>query len=296
MSGGGGAAEQQSQTQMPEYMRDASKAAVQFSERIAQRGYRGYGGQTVAGLTPDQLAAFEMLRQMPGAQGQIQGAANKVANLPQTAAAFFDPYAAAVEAAAVGNVNREGQLALNNLRAQSRNVGAFGGSRQGVLEGTQMAETARRAGELSNEIRSQAYNTSMQQALNAAQLESQLAAAAQQAGIGQAEVLGRSGAAQQTQAQTQLNDQYRRWLEEWNYPLEQLKIRLSGVSGVPFGQTSTSGLLGGGKTGGWGSAAAGAAGGAATGAAIGSVFPGYGTAIGAGVGALAGGLGGYYGM
>jgi hypothetical protein len=292
MSGGGGGDDQKTEIKLPGWLEDAAERASDWSEYAAGRPYQQYGGQTVAGLTPDQLAAYEQIRGMTGAQGQIQGAANKVADLPTTAQGYLDPYLAQVEQAAVGNVQRQGALALNNISAQARNVGAFGGSRQAVQEGVTAAETARQAGELSNQIRSQGWNTAMAQALQGSMSEAQLAQAAQQAGIAQAGVLERAGAAQQVQQQGELTDAYRRWLEEWQYPTQQLQLRLAGVSGVPYGTSQYTGLGGGPTTAG---VLGGAAGGAMTGAYIGSAWPGYGTAIGAVAGGLLGGAGAYYG-
>ena len=286
MSGGGDGGEK-TELELPNWLEDESARIVRLSRKIGQRPYEAYEGQTVAGLSPDQLRAYEQLRAMTGAAGRIQGAADKVANLPATAQAFLDPYLANVEAAAVGNVERQGQLALNNLRGQARNVGAFGGSRQAVQEAVTQGEIARQAGELSNQIRSAGWNTATTQALNAATSEAQLAQAAQQAGIVQAGALERAGAAQQAQEQALLSDAYRRWLEEWNYPLQRLQVRLAGVSGVPSGTTQYTGLGGGGPTpaGVLGSAA----GGAMSGAYMGSqVYPGWGTAIGAVAGGLLG--------
>jgi hypothetical protein len=296
MSGGGGGDDesQVSEVRLPDWLKEESDDIVDQARRIAARPYQSYQGQTVAPLNADTLRAYEQLRAMPGARGQMQAAADKVANLPATAQGYLDPYLAQVEQAAVGNVQRQGQLALNNLRGQARNVGAFGGSRQAVAEGVTQAETARQAGELSNQIRSQGWNTALAQALQGATSEAQLAQAAQQAGITQAGALERAGAAQQAQQQAELGDLYRRWLEERNYPLQQLQTRLAGVSGVPYGTSQYTGLPGAG-----GPTAAGvlggAAGGAMTGAAIGSYWPGYGTAIGAVAGGLLGAGSAYYG-
>jgi hypothetical protein len=106
---------------------------------------------------------------------------------------------------------------------------------------------------------------------------------AQGAAQGQAGIAGQLFGAGDYNRQVQqqgLDDQYRRFLEQRDWGVRNLDILKGGMTGMPYGQTTTvpqernvaSGILGG----------------AATGASIGSVIPGIGTGIGAGIGGLLG--------
>src|SRR5436190_10551425 len=49
-------------TKLPQWVNDASKANYEKAQEVAARPYQAYGGETVAGFTPDQLRAQELLR------------------------------------------------------------------------------------------------------------------------------------------------------------------------------------------------------------------------------------------
>jgi hypothetical protein len=89
--------------------------------------------------------------------------------------AYMNPYISNVENAALDRLDRATRTAVNRLGDQARQAGAFGGSRQGIAEGVALGESARSAGELSANLRSQAFNqaagllqTDQQRAMQAA--------------------------------------------------------------------------------------------------------------------------------
>lgn len=90
---------------------------------------------------------------------------------------YMNPYLENVETAALANVDRQRLQSLNQVSDRAISAGAFGGSRQGVMEGVTNAEAARAAGELSANIRNQGFqqaSTLMQQDANR-DLQGQLA-------------------------------------------------------------------------------------------------------------------------
>jgi hypothetical protein len=207
----------------------------------------------------------------------------------------MDPYQAQVEQGALAAIERQRQLATNQVGQQARAAGAFGGSRQAVQEALTNAEAARIAGETSAGIRSQGFRTAADlmsqdqaRAAQAAQLRlagagqiGALAGAGQQALVSEAGALEAAGKAQQLQQQALLDEAYRRYAEERNYPLTQLGIRQAGLTGVPYSTTTSSTTSGGGNMG------LTALGGAGLGAQIGGLIPGLGAGYGAGLGSLA---------
>lgn len=54
-----------------------------------------------------------------------------------------------------------------------------------------------------------------------------------------AQTLENVGRAFTAQDQAYLNDAYKRWMAEWNYPIEQLNLRLAATSATPYGSTQT---------------------------------------------------------
>ena len=146
----------------------------------------------VAGMTPTQEAAIaagqqgigaykpymDMARGTTGeALGQYYGASNVAQGAmqgydPRSAQAFMNPYQQQVIDQAMSNINRQGDLARQNLQGQAVRAGAFGGSREGI----QRAELERGLSETRNNSIIQA----LQQGYGAAQQQAQQAFEQQQ--------------------------------------------------------------------------------------------------------------------
>jgi hypothetical protein len=118
--------------------------------------------QKVQDFTQDQLAAFNLARQgigafqpfLQSALGQQLGAAGTAAQGvqalqgmdfdPSNISQFMDPYQQNVTQEALKEIDRQNQLAQNQLAGQAVKAGAFGGSRFGI----QQSELARNAADL----------------------------------------------------------------------------------------------------------------------------------------------------
>jgi hypothetical protein len=132
--------------------------------------------------------------------------------------------------------------------------------------------------------------TNLNLGINAAQQIPSLANAQQTQGLQMSGALQGVGTAQQAQQQQDINAQMGQFYQGQDWPVQNLDLLLSSLSGVPYDTTSMQ----------YGQSiapqqqrnvASGALGGAASGAAIGSLIPGVGTAIGAIGGGLLGALG-----
>jgi len=235
---------------------------------------------------------------------------------------YMNPYLDQVESYALQNLQSGTQQGLNKIGDQAAAAGAFGGSRQGVQEGALMGDSAKRAGELSANVRAQGYDRALQQitgdqnramqaslANQAANMQGQIAnrdtglqlagldqrsqmanqAAMMQASLANQEANLRSqlanqnatandytrqlqaalgmgqlgdqanaalgtdlarllsiGGMQQEQEQRYLDDEYSRFVEARDYPLEQLNTRLAALGMSPYGRTQTTTQSGGG--------------------------------------------------
>ena len=75
---------------------------------------------------------------------------------------YMSPYTQNVIEAGQADIERQRQLASNQLGAQAQAAGAFGGSRQAVQEGVLAGEALRQAGQLSAQQRQQAFTQALQ--------------------------------------------------------------------------------------------------------------------------------------
>jgi hypothetical protein len=286
--GGGSPQVTKSEQTLPAWLEKPTRENIAIADAIAKRPFEQYGGQTVAGLSPDQLAAYKYTRQNVGAYQPAYGAAlgttaSVAGYQPGTftggdIGAYMNPYLENVEANALGGLEAQRLKAQQGIAQSARTAGAFGGSRQGISEAMSNVETARQAGDLSAKIRSQGYDTAaglmqsdMDRALQGQQLRlqaggqmSDIAGAGQRALYADAAALENIGKSQQAQQQARLNDAYQRWSAERNYPIDMLNLRIGATSAVPGVGTTTQSTSGGGNSwlsflGGLGSAGSGLA-------------------------------------
>lgn len=241
-----------SQTTIPEYAKPYAEKMLGKSEALTESPYQAYGGQRMAGSTPEQQAARQNVAgmQQPGqfAAGTGLAAAGglgalgagqqymQMATDPMAQQAFMSPYMQnAVELQKQEAIRdaQKGQLA-QNLGAVRQ--GTYGGARQ-LLAGTErernlqqnlaniQAAGSQKAYE--DAIRGMQFGTTA--GLQGAQAASQAGATLGQLGIGQQqagidlakaqEAFGGMGQAEQQKA---LDLQYQDFLQQQQYPYKQL--------------------------------------------------------------------------
>ena len=267
-----------SKTELPAWLEDVTKANIAKATEVADRPYEAYGGQLVAGFSPEQEQAFQyglsgIGQQAPNYQAAQQAAAGVAGYQPQNVTAqnflqgdvgaYMNPYIQNVEDRAIANAQRSAQMNINQLGASAARSGGFG-SRLGVSEGVAAAEAARGVGDLSAQLRSQGFQQAQgimsadqeralradlanqaaglqggQLNLQAAGQMGNLAGQAQQSRLADLGVLSGIGEQQQGMQQRLLDEEYARFLEERNYPIENLNLRLAATSATPYGETRT---------------------------------------------------------
>ena len=84
---------------------------------------------------------------------------------PLNIGAFNNPYQQQVVDNVQQDIERQRQMAINSLGADAQGAGAYGGSRQGVMEGVTNAEFGRMAANQLGNLRMQGYNTAMSNAM-----------------------------------------------------------------------------------------------------------------------------------
>jgi hypothetical protein len=266
-----------------------------------------YGGQQVADLSPGQQQGFAygtgtdptgMARQIGGTTGDIYSAISGMAlpqqqqylqgglqqaqgllggwagqgpasaqGVAQDAQSMMSPYIQSV----IDPTRALGQQALTqNLQqvgANANQAGAFGGSRQGVMEGMAQSQEALGESNILGNLLNTGYGQALTQAGNLANTRQQLGEGAASslasmygnagsalAGYGQTDLsnalttgaplpqqylqnlLG-IGGLQQSQQQAGLNAQMGQYYAGQQQPIQNLDLLLSAVSGVPYGTT-----------------------------------------------------------
>lgn len=295
--GGGSSAPAQSQTQvseLPEWARGYAKDTLAKGAALTdvnQNPYQTYGGERIAGFQPMQQTSFDAAQNMQTA-GQLglgtglAGAAGLGAlgtNYQagrfsggqfgnRAAEQYMNPYMQNVVDIQQREAQRQADIAGTQRGAQAVKSGAFGGSRQAIME----AEAARNLAQQKGDIQAQGLNQSFQQAqaqFNADQarrmqamqlgeqsrqygaglgmqgLQTALQSAGQLGQLGQTQfgqqkdiigIQNQLGQQQQQQAQRPLDVAYQDFLNQQNYPYKQLGFMSDMIRGLPLGQQSTS--------------------------------------------------------
>ncbi len=191
------------------------------------------------------------------AEAGIQGAMQTAAGAGMSPTAYqdyMDPYLDDVVQRAQADIGRQGQQQQIAAAAKARGAGAFGGSRQAVLEGEigrntleQQARTGERLRSAGFSQASQLASQAAQQQLKQAQLGGALAQGlgglgqmAQAGGVQDINTLLGIGGLQQQQAQTGLNIGQQNLLAQQQLPFQQVGFMSDIFQGVPALQQTTS--------------------------------------------------------
>lgn len=273
LGGGGSSAPTQqnvTQTTIPEYAKPYVERMLGKSEALSETPYQAYGGERVAGFTPMQNQAFQGVQNMQTA-GQLGQASNMAgaaglgslmagqqyaqqATNPYAQQAYMSPYIQNALQPQMQEAIRQSNIMGQQNAAQAVQAGAFGGSRQGIVE----AERQRNLGQNLANI----YGTGMQNAFQNAQQAQQFGSTLGLQGFGQAgqaaATLGQlgqtqfgqqkdilnaqanAGQLQQQQAQKGLDIAYQDFQNQRQYPYQQQAFMSDMLRGLPLSQTSQS--------------------------------------------------------
>ena len=278
------------QTSIPDYAKPYVEKLLGKTEALTETPYQTYDANRIAGFTPMQQQAFLNAQGMQtsglsGLGGQYAGAATLGAlgtNYDPTqfqggqfgqqdAQQYMSPYMQSVVDIQQREAQRQADIQGTQRGAQAVRSGAFGGSRQAIMD----AEAARNLSMQKGDIQAQGLQSAYQQAqaqfnadqarrLQAQQLGEQskqygaglglqgLQTALQ--GAGQMGQLGGQqfaqgmdinklqqsyGTQQQQQEQNILSQQYQDFLNQQNYPYKQLGFQSDMLRGLPLSQSSS---------------------------------------------------------
>ena len=234
----------------PYYKDILGKAQALYNEKTSE-GYKPYTGPTMADFTPEQQQAFTGIAGLQGQQAPIFDEAmqmTRTAATPMTQeqlTTYMSPYQQAVTDIEKREATKtyEGQV-QPQLAAQAAKIQPFGGSRQGILEGM-AADTQQR---LLADIQAKGSQESYQDAIKrfAADRTAQGQAGAQlatmapnlfKAQLGELGAMQTVGEQKQQQSQTALDEAFRQYALEQNYPYDTMSKYQAVVTGAPVQET-----------------------------------------------------------
>jgi len=248
-----------------------STSALKQAEDVAGLGYSPYTGERVAGFSPTEEAGRARateLAQLGLGMPQAQEAADIMSTLGGYQAGTYDanllsgadysqymsPYLQGALDPTLRAIREQQTQTLQDVGAGAARAGAFGGSRQGVLEAQTLGRFGQQMGDVIGQGYQQAFDRAMGYAsadvdrLNQEQLiEEQMRQAAAgiqatgaqglsqaanqlgQIGFADADVLRTLGAEERGLQQAQLESDYQEYLRSQPFPYQQLQARLSPV-------------------------------------------------------------------
>lgn len=278
-------------TELPEWARAPAERLVADAESLRTgRPYVSYADwATKYGLSPDKVAgfqpyqqkAFESLEAMRPSQGTqdargIAGLASLGAyntsydpfQMGQFTGAsvgqYMNPYLEQAMAPQLREAQRSSEMQRQADQAQAVRAGAFGGSRQGIVE----AERQRNLGTQMGDIRARGYQAAFDQAQQQFAREQQLREQSRQYGAGlgmqgyqtalqgagimgtlgqqefgqQKDILGlqsQFGALQQQQEQNKINALMNEYAAQQKYPYQQMEFQSNILRGTPMGTVTS---------------------------------------------------------
>ena len=234
----------------PFYKDILGKAQALYNERTGE-GFKPYVGPTIADFTPEQQQAFTGISGLVGQQAPVF---QEAMDLTRSAAApmtseqmtqYMSPYQQAVTDIEKREATKqyESQV-VPQLAAQAATTGGFGGSRQAILEGM-AADTQQR---LLSDIQAKGSQSAYQDAVGrfqadrtaAGQAGAQLATMAPnqfKAQLGELGAVQTIGEEKQRQQQTALDEAFRQYQLERNYPYDTMSQYQAVVTGAPVQTT-----------------------------------------------------------
>lgn len=262
-----------SNNQPPQQFLDAYSNTYNQAQGVASTPYAPYGGQTVAGMSPDQQAGITAVQNAQGAATPYINSAAKYVDAstqpiwsqvqqfsPGAVQQYQSPYTQDVVNATQAEFNNQNAQQQQGIVGNAISSGAWGGDRsaiaQGITAGQEALAQAPVIAGLNNQGYAQAlneFNTQQSSQLGATQANAWLnsQAGAAMGNLGQ-EALGTSltganaelgiGGLEQTQAQAGLNVPYQQYLAEQAYPFQTagwLGNIAEGLGGASGGMSST---------------------------------------------------------
>lgn len=262
------------------FTRDTDPNSATYQQITGLQPYQQYGGERTAQFTPLQQTAFAGADTMApsaatgqgiGIAGQVAGRAMGTSYDPYAtgqfgaqASQYMDPYMQNVVGIQQREAQRQADIAGTQRGAQAVQSGAFGGSRQAIMDAEAARNLATQQGDIQARGLQDAYGRGQQQFNTEQQLREQsrqygagLGLQGLQTALTGAQNLGALGnqqfqqgmdvnrlqagygTQQQQQVQNTLNQGYEDFLAEKKNPYQQVEYMSNLLRGTPSGSTQT---------------------------------------------------------
>lgn len=221
-----------------------STTALRQAEDVANLGYTPYTGERIAGFSPTEMAGRTRateLAQMGLGMPQVQQAADVAQRAseftyadPAAVQARMNPFLQGALDPTLRAIREQQEMTLQGLGSQAAQAGAFGGSRQGVLEAQTLGRFGQQMGDVIGTGYAQAFDRATQlmgdeqaRQLQGAQALSQAANQLRQVGFADADVLRTLGAEERGLTQSGMEADFQEFLRSQAFPYQALTARLS---------------------------------------------------------------------
>ena len=235
---------------LPDYQEDFLKKLLTDVRATAEQPV-DFPDIQVAGLTPLQKQAIERgaagigsFQPMLQAGSDILGMGVSAA-MPDSTQAFMNPFVQNVIDQNLADIQRQGDIARQQIGSRAVQQGAFGGSRQAVAEQELQRNLADTFARQSAGLRAQAFESAQDRAQKASELFTKAGIAT--AGLGEAQqaanlrdiqLLSGLGGQEQTQQQAELDALRSTSLSQQFEPFQRLSFMSDIFRGVPSTQTT----------------------------------------------------------
>ena len=240
-----------SQVQLPDYMEKAASSLVATAGDVAKENFIPYTGPRLAGfsnLEQDAMAQAQQSRGLGGLRGAQAFTAATAAGMPAVTdiSTYMNPYMTNVADVAARELTRRSEMQQVANQAQAAQAGAFGGSRADIVEAERQRNLQQGLGDIYTQAQARAFDT----ALKAAQTDRKQQLAS---GLGMAQTASAADALEAADINRQLGigglqrgmDQavldlgYNQFVQERDYPKQQLGFYSDILRGVPTGSMTT---------------------------------------------------------
>ena len=240
-------------TQLPEYIATGGEQLFEQAKQIGRQEYPLFPGPRVAGFSGDENNAFSLARENTGIQtpslDQSGALIDRGTRKWDSAALdqYINPYQKGVTDVALRDLDTAFQRMRKFRNTDAVSAGAYGGSRQGIRDSLDDEQYLKSAADLSlrgaqtgYESASQRFDADRRAALAGAGSAMDLGRT--QSALGSADVLNllQTGGMQRGQDQASLDTAYGDFLEQRNWPYENLNFVLGALTGVPTNKTTSS--------------------------------------------------------
>lgn len=166
---------------VPEYVEAGGQKLINKASGLSDKPFVAYTGDRVADFTPDQMTAFQKLRDIIGSAPNVLGeslqGARDYANAPAqkigterivdeggqlgAISDYFNPHVDAALQPAIRKIMEAADAQRKQIGASATSSGAFGDARHGVLESVLGRDTSQVIGDTASRFYNDAWNTAM---------------------------------------------------------------------------------------------------------------------------------------